>query len=93
MSAATLEREGGDDRDPRVEIEKLHEMFDQESAPEPLHIYVPDVMSKTAPPDLQPAIGDIVLERKTRVGITGHRAGSIVMRRVHIRPANPQWIE
>lgn len=35
MSAATLEREAGDDRDPQVEIAKLREMYDAPSVPEP----------------------------------------------------------
>ena len=38
MSAATLEREGGDDRDPEVEIQKLQEMYDRPDAQEVLYV-------------------------------------------------------
>lgn len=42
MAAATLEREGGDDRDPQVEIKKLQEMYDNPDAQEVL--YVSDIV-------------------------------------------------
>jgi hypothetical protein len=38
MSTATLEREGGDDRDPEVEIQKLQEMYDRPDAREILYV-------------------------------------------------------
>lgn len=90
MSAATLERERGDDRDPEVEIQKLQEMYDQPSAPEPIHVYEHDA-PKTEKTELQAGAGDLIFEHRVRRGMRGP-VGTVIMRQVHIRPAAPKWI-
>lgn len=97
MSAATLERERGDDRDPEVEIQKLQEMYDQPTVPEPsesrsLHVYEADAPREKRR-ELTAAVGDLVLETSVRRGMYGPKAGAIAVRRVHIRPVSPQWIK
>lgn len=80
MSAGTAEMERGDDRNPDVSVERLHEMFDQPSAEEPT--YVSDVRGA--------AIGEYVLmplDVDRRSGRLPMHVGRAMVRRAHIRPA------
>ena len=74
MSAATLEREGGDDRDPKVaEIKQLEEMFAHPDA------FVPDVIG-AAPGEWAPQL-------QIRRSVNGVPLGSLTLRRAHITHA------
>lgn len=75
MSAATLEREGGDDRDPKVaEIKQLEEMFARPDA------FVPDVIG-AAPGEWAPQL-------HLRRSVNGVPIGSMILRRAHIAHAH-----
>lgn len=85
MTTETIERERGDDRDPNVSVERLHEIFNQPVVPEPRYRgYVSD-----APEVPQAGIGDVVPMRLTRSRV--QRVGSSVLafRRVAPRLARP----
>lgn len=90
MSAGTIERERGDDRNPDVSVERLNEMFSQPDAVEP--IYVSDMP--------QGAIGEfapVSVENEKFRHSTRHprHLGHITLRRAHItrstqaRPRHP----
>lgn len=79
MSAGVAEMERGDDRNPEIMVQRLHEMFNQPDAKEPT--YISDTPGVSAGEYAPINLGH---ERRAHQPA---RLGSIAVRRVHIRPS------
>lgn len=81
MSAAVMEREGGDDRKPEILIERLHEMLSQPDIPEPVY----------DSSELRPAVGEfaVVPLGRERLPHYPRVLGRVATRRVHMRQSAP----